>query len=285
MSSTCSFHWPAGGRNGGISKSVLYRSQGSRFRGPDPRFFSYQKSIVCTLDEFVFAFRFLLIQVDALGSEYFEIAVISISKPGEILDMHKQGAMTNLLNLLVNGQEEIMGVKPRYGGPNQQLLPFQYKEEVKRLTEQHEAIGKSLDDILRAGPGSACDERESELASEVAMAVKQDLRESGMSREQFLDALNVALGRTEAGAEGDNPSCKKPITLNMLNNYLSKPEQYAMPTHFLFAIHKVFGSFRVVDTIVGAVGAKVVSGEELRLLAKAQIKDFKDRAARLEKML
>lgn len=253
-------------------------------QGRCPRLFFYQRNIECTSDVFLFAFCILLNSFDDFDSEYTEIAVISISIPGEVLDMHKQGDMTILLKLLVKNQEDSMARKTKYGGPNQQLLPFEYTEEVKRLSEQHEAIGKSLDDILMAGPGTACGEAEVELANEVATALKQDLRESGMSREQFLDALNEALGRTDREQlRGDDH--KRPITLNMLNNYLSKPSQYSIPAHFLFAIHKIFGSFRVVNTIVGVEGAKVISGADLRMLAKIKISELKNQAAMLEKML
>lgn len=284
MNRTCSLHWQGAGRNGGRSISIVYHSPDNRLPGRCPRLFFSRSYIVCTSDEVLFAFSILLNSVDLMDSDYIEREIDSISNPEEVLDMPDQAAMSILVRLLVNNQEDSMTRKSMYGGEKQQLLPFEYKEEVKRLSEQHEAISKSFEDLLRSGPVAACGETEEELACEIAAALKQDLRDSGMSRDQFLDALNEALGRTDHDLKrGDDK--KRPITLNMLNNYLSKPGQYSIPAHFLFAIHKIFGSYRVVNTIVGVEGAQVISGAEVRMLTKTKITELKNQAAMLEKML
>jgi hypothetical protein len=51
---------------------------------------------------------------------------------------------------------------------------------------------------------------------EIAAAVKQAIRPTGMSREQIVDAINVYSGRTDEGAASDPPACCKPLTIHML---------------------------------------------------------------------
>lgn len=206
----------------------------------------------------------------------------SISNEKQILDTLSGGSASILIQLLVNDEDGIMKQNTKSGG-GQLYLPFEYKEKVKELTKQHDEIGKAINDIVSAGPATACGEDETELCNEIAMAVKQELRDSGLSREQLLDRMNQFLGRTEEGHT--ERLCKKPLTLNMLNNYLSKPSEYPIPAAFLFAFQSIFGTHRVSNMIVSASGAQVISGEDLRRLALIKVRELRESAARLEKMI
>jgi hypothetical protein len=212
----------------------------------------------------------------------------SISKWGEILDMGCADSMTILMEILVNDErdkEVFMGRKEGVSD-RQMMLPFEYKSRVKELSDRYDEIKKNIDELVSQGPDhSVCGETEAELCNEIAAAVKVDLRESGMSREQLVDKLNEFLGRTEEGSAGDEPTCKKPLTINMLNNYLSKPAEYPLPSHLQFALSRIFGSFRVQRVIVEALGGKVISGEDVRRLTLMKMRELKDQIGVMEKMI
>lgn len=205
----------------------------------------------------------------------------SRSKGAEILDVIPGDSTSLLIRLLV--KDEVIMAKYDKRDGNQMMLPFEYKDKVKELTKKYEEIGRALHEVVAQGPEYACGEAEEELCNEVAMALKQDLRESGMSREELLDQLNAFFGRTEEGYKEE--TCKKPVTLNMLNNYLSKPSTYPLPTHFQFAFNRIFNSFRVQNVIVGVMGAQVISGEDMRRLAVMKVRELRDSASRLEKLI
>lgn len=222
----------------------------------------------------------LVVFLFLLGSEYAGWAMNSISKGDVILDGIRGDSTSILIGILVKNKEVYM---PKAQDKRQMLLPFEYKERVKELMHQHDEIGRALNDVVDQGPESACGENEEELCNEVAAALKADLRDSGMSRDQLLDKLNEFLGRTEDGYKQDK--CKKPMSLDMLNNYMSKPIKYPLPSHFQYAFNKIFGSFRIQNTIVGAMKAQVISGEDIRRLTLMKIRELKDSVAVMEKMI
>jgi hypothetical protein len=195
--------------------------------------------------------------------------------------------MTILMEILVNDErDKEVSMSKKYGCDRQLLLPFEYKQKVDELIKTYKDAGDNINDLAQYGPEpAACGEEEAELCNEVAAAVKMDLRESGMSREQLVDAMNAFFGRTEDGANAEPPTCKKPLTINMLNSYLSKPAEYPIPCHFQYAFNRIFGSFRVQRTIVKAMGGKVISGEDVRRLAFMQISEVENQARVLKKMI
>ncbi|MBW2621651.1 MAG: hypothetical protein JRD68_01975 [Deltaproteobacteria bacterium] len=44
----------------------------------------------------------------------------------------------------------------------------------------------------------------------------------------------------EQQSEGDDTS-RKPLTIHMLNHYLSKPAQYPLPAFYLYAVQAITG--------------------------------------------
>ena len=110
---------------------------------------------------------------------------------------------------------------------------------------------------------------EEEDCIEIAAAIKRSIRESGMSREQVCDAMNAYWGRSEERhAQGQ---CPKPLSYEMFNHYLSKPQEYQIKAYFLFAIHRVTKSLEPARAIVAAEGAEVATKEEIVMLALGKL--------------
>ena len=119
-------------------------------------------------------------------------------------------------------------------------------------------------------------ENEMEACIEIAAAIKRTLRESHLSREQLVDGINAYFGRSEEAADLDPPTCRKPLTIHMLNNYLSKPCEYPIPAYYLYAIHYVTGIIEPAATIVAAAGGQVATAEEVRLLQLGKLEQTLD---------
>lgn len=128
-------------------------------------------------------------------------------------------------------------------------------------------------------------ENEMEACIEIAAAIKRSLRESGMSRDHLVDGINAYFGRSEAAAEADPAACRKPLTIHMLNNYLSKPCEYPIPAYYLYAIHHVTGIIEPAATIVAAAGGQVATAEEVRLLQLGKLEQTLDEMRRLRSEL
>lgn len=148
-----------------------------------------------------------------------------------------------------------------------------------------EAKADLFEAACRRPAATAAGENEMEACIEIAAAVKRTLRESGMSREQLVDGINAYFGRTDAGAEADPPICRKPLTIHMLNNYLSKPCEYPLPAYYLYAIHHVTGILEPAATIVAAEGAQVATAEEIGLLQLGKLEQTLDEMRRLRREL
>ncbi|MBN2427120.1 MAG: hypothetical protein JXK94_02160 [Deltaproteobacteria bacterium] len=128
-------------------------------------------------------------------------------------------------------------------------------------------------------------ESEFELCIEVASVIKQSIRASGLSRAQVVDAINLFFGRTEAGAEADPPTCRRPLTIHQLNKYLSSPIEHAIPLYFAFALQDVTKSMEPAATIIAAAGGQVATAEEIRLLNLGKIEKGMDELRRLRNEL
>jgi hypothetical protein len=125
-------------------------------------------------------------------------------------------------------------------------------------------------------------ENEFEACVEIAAAVKRAIRQSGMSRDQVVDGINTYFGRSEAGAAEDPPVCRKPLSIHMFNNYLSKPTEYPMPAYYLYAVHHVTGSLEPAETIVSAENAKVATGAEIRQMKLGKLEQILIETQRLK---
>jgi hypothetical protein len=170
-----------------------------------------------------------------------------------------------------------MSKRPTKIDPHQLHLDLTYSEKVERYVEAKTKIF----DAIQNGPSAANVENEFEACIEIAAAIKKAVRESGMSREQLVDAINSYFGRSNGGAETDPPACRRPLTIHMLNNYLSKPCEYPIPAYFLFAIHQVTGVIEPGATIIAAAGGQVATLEEVRLLQLGKLEQTIDEMQRL----
>ncbi len=114
----------------------------------------------------------------------------------------------------------------------------------------------------------------SEACIEIAASVKTAIRLTNKSREEMVDAINAYFGAEEGGYN---------LSIHMLNNYLSKPNQYHMPAALIFAIQHITGSLETTQIFARAEGAQVISGEEVRKLAIGKLDDAIAEMQRLKK--
>lgn len=151
--------------------------------------------------------------------------------------------------------------------PDQMQFDFDFSKRV----DSYIAARQDLEQAIDAGPQTGSFENEFEIMMDIAVAAKKAIRESGFSREQVVDGINEYLGRTDEGAKADPPLCRNPLTIHMLNNYLSKPIEYPLQAFMLVALHHVTGQLYPAETIVAYEGAKVVSGEEIKMLTLGKL--------------
>ena len=168
--------------------------------------------------------------------------------------------------------------KPSYSDPNQLKLELRYEDKVDSYISAKKEILKAINE---PEPTLAI-ENEFEACVEIAAAIKRAIRLSGMSRDQVVDGINSYFGRSEAGAAEDPPVCRKPLSIHMLNNYLSKPTEYPMPAYYLYAVHHVTGSLEPAETIVSAENAKVATGAEIRQMKLGKLEQILIETQRLK---
>lgn len=102
-----------------------------------------------------------------------------------------------------------------------------------------------------------------EACIQLAVAIKKMVRQSGLSRDQVVDAVNDYFG-------WDGRSSKK-LTIHMFNHYLSKPIDYPIPAYYLFAIQHITESTEACELFAGAEDAQVISGDEVRQMTLGKI--------------
>ena len=141
---------------------------------------------------------------------------------------------------------------------------------------------KAKEEILEAchepRPAKSMD-NEAEACIEIAAAIKRAIRHSNLSREQVVDGINAYFGRAP---KNDG---KKPLTIHMLNNYLSKPVQYPIPTYYIYAIQHVTGSLAPARALVEPLDARVITGVEVRQMALGKLDETIQEMQRLKREL
>jgi len=168
---------------------------------------------------------------------------------------------------------------------NQKIDPAQMALDFSAKVDAFiEAKTEIVEAICSAGPRHQV-ENEFEACIEIIAAVKRSMREAGMSREQLVDAINDYYGRTDKAAGAEPPTCRKPLTIHMLNNYLSKPAEYPLPAYLLLPIQHATKSLEPAKTIVAPEGAQVATGEEVRQMQLGKISEHIAEMRRLEREL
>lgn len=160
-------------------------------------------------------------------------------------------------------------------------LPLDFAAQVEEYVE----VKVDLYEAAKEVPVAHTAENEMEACIEIAAAIKRTVRECGLSREQMVDGINAYFGRSDEGAEADPPGCRRPLTIHMLNNYLSKPCEYPIPAYYLYAIHHVTGIIEPGATIIAAAGGQVATAEEVRLLQLGKLEQTLDEMRRLRSEL
>ncbi|HKI50494.1 MAG TPA: hypothetical protein VJ995_00330 [Geothermobacteraceae bacterium] len=167
---------------------------------------------------------------------------------------------------------------------NNRNNPNQLQLDFDRQIEEYTEVKTGLLDAASSKPTIPLGiENEMEACIEIAAVIKRTVRECGLSRDQLLDGINAYFGRSDEGAEKDPPECRKPLTIHMLNNYLSKPCEYPIPAYYLYAIHHVTGIIEPAATIVAAAGGQVATAEEIRLLQIGKLEQTIDELHRLRR--
>jgi hypothetical protein len=105
-----------------------------------------------------------------------------------------------------------------------------------------------------------------EACIEIAVAVKRAIRQTNLSREQMVDAVNDYFGwPRESKIE------TKHLSIHMFNHYLSKPAEYPIPAFYLFAIQRITESLELAQCLAEAEEAKVISKGEVRQWALGKL--------------
>jgi hypothetical protein len=101
-------------------------------------------------------------------------------------------------------------------------------------------------------------ESEIELNVGLTTACKAAIQRSGMSREQVLDRANALFGR--CGKAPDES--KRPVSIHVFNNYLSKPTETRLPLWLLFATCAVTHDVGPLEHLIGKLGGVVITEDE-----------------------
>lgn len=134
-------------------------------------------------------------------------------------------------------------------------LPFEME------VQTYCAAARSILEHAKPAPNTDNIGTESEIEFNVGRvsACKEAIRRSGMSREQVLDRANALFGRSGTRADDE---AKRPLSLNMLNNYLSKPTETVLPPWVMHAICEVTNDIGPYQWAVAKLGGVIISGEE-----------------------
>ena len=117
-----------------------------------------------------------------------------------------------------------------------------------------------------------------EACIEMAAAVKRAIRNTNLSREQMVDAINDYFGWGEGGSG-------KQLSIHMFNHFLSKPAEYPMPAYLLFAVQRITESLEPAQCLAEAEDAKVISKGEVRQWALGKLDETIVEMQRLKKEL
>ena len=112
-------------------------------------------------------------------------------------------------------------------------------------------------------PADKCIESHEEACIQIAAAIKKAISKTGLSREQAVDKINRYFGWSE--------NKKKRLSIHMFNHYLSKPVRYPIPTFYIYAIQNITKSLEPTRTLAEAEDARVISGDEVRMMAMGKL--------------
>lgn len=154
--------------------------------------------------------------------------------------------------------------------PRQLEFDWDFPSKLEKVLEERKTIHES---VALGPPRQKNTENEYDLCVMLAAGIKKAINESDLSRDQVVDGINEYFGRTHEDAAKDQGICRNPLTIHMLNNYLSKPAECPIPAYYLFAIHHVTDSLEPARVFVEAEGAKIATGAEIRQMALGKLEE------------
>ena len=166
--------------------------------------------------------------------------------------------------------------------PRQMEFDWDFPSKLEKVLHEREEL---KDRVIEGPPKLMKTENEFELCVLLAAGIKRAIDESGLGRKQIPGLINDYFGRTEDGVKEDTPSCRNPMTLNMLNNYLSKPAECPIPAYYLFAIHHITDSLEPARVMVEMEGARIATGSEIRQLNIGKLEEHIIEIKKLKKEL
>lgn len=166
--------------------------------------------------------------------------------------------------------------------PRQMEFDWDFPSKLEKLVHDR----AELRDKAAAGPEKTRNGvNEFGLCVDLAAGIQRAMNEADLSREQVVDLVNEYFGRTAEEAKSDNPTCRNPLSIHMLNNYLSKPAETPIPAYYLFAFHHVTRSLEPARVMVEAEGARVATGGEIRQMALGKLEEHLIEVNKIKKEL
>ena len=175
-----------------------------------------------------------------------------------------------------------MSKKPPKIDPRQMEFDWDFPSRLEKVLEERRKIHEK---VIEGPPKSRFTENEFELCVTLGAAMKRAVDETGLSREQIVDGVNAYFGRTEEDAKKDKPTCRNPLSIHMLNNYLSRPAETPIPAYYLFAIHHLTGSLEPAREFVEAEGAKIATDAEIRQMNIGKLEEHMEEIKKIKKEL
>ncbi|WP_035238095.1 hypothetical protein [Desulfobacter vibrioformis] len=167
--------------------------------------------------------------------------------------------------------------------PNQMEFDWEFPSKLEKVLEERRQLKEK---IVTGPPKPRATENEFGLCVALAAAIKKAIDDANLSREQLVDGVNCYFGRTAEDAEKkEDMICRNPLTIHMLNNYLSKPAETPIPAYYLFAIHHITKSLEPARAFVEAEGAKIATGSEIRQMALGKLEEHIVEINKLKKEL
>ncbi|HSW39213.1 MAG TPA: hypothetical protein VLL97_06950 [Acidobacteriota bacterium] len=117
-----------------------------------------------------------------------------------------------------------------------------------------------------------------EVCIEIAVAVKQAIRASGLSREKVVDLINDYF-------HWPKNDQRKGLSYHMFNHHLSKPVQYPMSAALVMGVQHVTKSLKPAGVMVEAEGGKVINEEEVRELNLGKVDHMVHELQRMKREL
>ena len=151
--------------------------------------------------------------------------------------------------------------------PNQLDLPF---GDGSSIVGEFASLHRKILDPPKPPKKDVCSWEEDCIY--LAVAAKEAIKESGMSREEVADEINARYGWPDADeykklSKAGKTKGIRHLSYHMLNHFLSKPTEYRMDAHMVLAIQRVTESLKLCDAFAREREATVVGPKEKRALS------------------